>query len=386
MRPAPRLYSAGLTGLRAYAALWVMLFHLNAIVGPKRLYVPVFGQPIDVTPLVTVGWVGVDLFFVLSGFLLTTHLLERWHAVEEGTLMRGYFLARVRRVFPAYWAQLAILLAVAVVAGGGKAPAWLADLPLHLLMIHNVTERTSSAINGVYWTLPIEFSFYLCLPLVARYLARGELMPERESWLRLAALVAPVLAMTWAYRYAVFHAYSASPVSTIVWAVSQLPGTMDQFMMGTGAAAGYRLLKRDHAALVERSGRWSSTALLAVGTCGLVFMMFYIHWIYEAYWSGHWALFAWHTLASFFIACIVLAIAISGTATRLVFENRVVLFLGTISYSIYLWHFPVALWTAGFLDMSGMGLRRFALLATPLVILVSACSYYGAERPFLRRS
>jgi peptidoglycan/LPS O-acetylase OafA/YrhL len=381
-----RLYCPGLTGLRAYAALWVMFFHVNAFVGPKRLTVAAMGVSFDVTPLVTIGWVGVDLFFVLSGFLLTTHLLERWHGAARRDLVRRYFRARILRVFPAYWVQLAVLLSVAIAVREGQVPPWWIHLPLHVPMLHNLSEEASFAINPVYWTLPIEFGFYLCLPLVAGYLARGETLEPQVAWRRLAAIVACLVAATWAYRYAAWLAYAGSAVNTIVWATSQLPGTLDQFIIGSATAAGYRLLKREPASGLARAAQRNSTAMLAVGVCGVISMMYYVDRVHEFYWAGHGSLFVWHTITAGFIAAAVLAIVVSGPATRLVFENPVAMFLGTISYSIYLWHFPVARWVAGLVDLPSLGLGGAALVVTPVVVTVSALSYYLAERPFLRRS
>lgn len=380
-----RLHSDGLTGLRAYAALWVMLHHVNAVVGPKPLVFTLPGLAIDLTPLATIGWVGVDLFFVLSGFLLTTHLLERWPGADRGELLGSYFRARVRRVVPAYWIQLAILLGVAVATGGGRLPEWSRDLPLHALMLHNVTEATSSSINGVYWTLPIEFAFYICLPLFAGYLARGERAGGRTAWLRLAAYVAFGVGLTWACRYAVFVAYSGSPVHTVFWATSQLPGTLDQFVIGSASAAGYRLLGGRAAFEAVRRAPVLSSALLAAGAGGLVAMMYYMHRIHELYWAGHWALFAWHTIAATCVAAVILAIVISGPATRLAFGNRPAVFLGTVSYSIYLWHLPVILWTARFADLPSLGLGAALFLVAAPVLAASTASYYLTERPFLRR-
>jgi peptidoglycan/LPS O-acetylase OafA/YrhL len=380
-----RLYREGLTGLRAYAACWVMLFHVNAFVGPRHLIFRGNGLELDVTPLVTIGWVGVDLFFVLSGFLLTTHLLERWPRVDRGAVLRDYFRARILRVFPAYWAQLAVLLSVAVIAGGGAMPPWSGDLPLHVPMLHNLSERASFAINPVYWTLPVEFGFYLCLPLLASFLAPGEAMGSRAAWLRLAGLLVSVVAVTWVYRYAVFLAYEGRAVNTIVWATSQLPGTLDQFAIGASVAAGYRLLEREIRTATVRARERFSTALFAVGAAGVIAMMYVIHHTPD-YWSGHWLLFAWHTITATFVAIVILAIVISGPATRLVFENRVAVFLGTVSYSIYLWHFPITKWTAGFVDLPSLGLRGALLLLAPIVVAASAVSYYAVERPFLRRA
>jgi peptidoglycan/LPS O-acetylase OafA/YrhL len=139
-------YEEGLTGLRALAACWVMLFHVNAFAGPRVLSVAVFGHDIALHPLITIGWLGVAIFFVLSGFLLTTHLLSSMERGDERILPR-YFAARVRRVIPAYWAQIAILVVVVFVVDR-SAPDWLHYVPQHLVMLQNISELASSAING----------------------------------------------------------------------------------------------------------------------------------------------------------------------------------------------------------------------------------------------
>ena len=107
----------GLTGVRALAALWVLAHHLNAIVGPRVLRVPVAGIEVDITPLLTCGWVGVDIFFVLSGFLLTRQLLDAYESGPAGEANRRFLLHRVLRVYPAYLAQI-----LAVPSGPSVSP------------------------------------------------------------------------------------------------------------------------------------------------------------------------------------------------------------------------------------------------------------------------
>jgi peptidoglycan/LPS O-acetylase OafA/YrhL len=82
---------------------------------------------------------------------------------------------------------------------------------------------------------------------------------------------------------------------------------------------------------------------------------------------------------------LVFGIALSGPLTRFLFESRVVLFLGTISYSLYLWHLPVALWVSQAVDMSRMNIGTFALVAVPPIVAASAASYYLVERRFMAR-
>lgn len=377
MSAPQEFYRDGLTGFRALAAGWVMLFHVNDFAGPRAIGFEMLGARIDIHPLLTCGWVGVDLFFVLSGFLLATHLLERLAHPRPG-LYRRYFAARVRRVFPAYWAQLAVLVLVAVVAGG-SLPAWIGYLPVHLPMLHFVSEQASWAINHVYWTLPIEFAFYLCLPLVARVLADAERRGGARKWAVLIGLYAGAVLLVWAYRYLAWRAYAASPVNTLVWATSQLPGSFDQFMAGVAAAAALRWR------LAAGAPRGLSSMLVAAGLAGVVAMLYVMDQLYLEYWRGHPLLYFWHTATSFSVALAVLGIALGGRLAAALFENRAALWLGAISYSIYLWHYPVLRWLRPGMDAAGAGLAGWLLVAVPLILAASALSYYAVERPFLRR-
>lgn len=379
-----RFYRDGLTGVRALAALWVTMHHLNALVGPKVFAIDVAGLELRFHPLVTVGWVGANIFFVLSGYLLTTHLLESQHARWPNLQFRGYFIARIRRVFPAYWVQLAILFAATAVATRAL-PEWTDTIPLHIPMAHNLTERASGSINAVYWTLPIEFSFYLCLPLVARWLLAAEARGGATRWRVLFLVVVGALAITWSYRYLVFAAYRSEPIPTIVWAISQLPGSIDQFILGTAGAAAWRWSRQDGRQWTVAPRRGTGSALCAASLAALIAWMYFLDSVFAVYWAGHWAVYVWYSGAAACAALLLLSISVSGALPRLLFENRAAVFLGTISYSLYLWHFPIALAFTHAMDVPGMGLAKFTLVALPPIIAVSALSYYFVERPFLHK-
>jgi peptidoglycan/LPS O-acetylase OafA/YrhL len=376
-----RFFRPGLTGIRALAASWVMLFHLNAIYGPAWLGLGVGNFMVDVTPLVTIGWVGVNLFFVLSGFLLTTHLLEEYDPANAGRVLRRYARARFLRVFPAYWAQIAILLAIAWIANGA-APPWARYLPLHFFMAHNLTVESSFAINAVYWTLPIELGFYFCLPLIFRRLvARG--MEPAVLFPRMLIFLAAILVVTLGYRIAAFQAYRNEPVNSIVWAINQIPGTLDQFTFGMLVAVVFRFVRTDPAWATRLSGEAVSTFLFIAGMSGTVAMMYWIHHTPD-YWSGSRLVYVWYTITCVFLAIAVFSIATSSRLTRALFENRAMVFLGTVSYSIYLWHYPVSRLVAEHMDKAAAGRVGFGLAAFAATVAVSAASYYAVERPFMR--
>ena len=169
-----------LTGVRGWAALWVFMYHAWVYAKYPPLVVELFGLPVDLTPLFSMGGVGVTIFFVLSGFLLATPFAQWQAGQRERPRLGRYLFRRVMRVFPAYYVQLAILLLIAVwVPGQPGIDDWGA-LFRHLLMLFTPPPLGTLPINNVWWTLPIEFSFYLVLPLLALLLRPG------RWWLLLA--------------------------------------------------------------------------------------------------------------------------------------------------------------------------------------------------------
>ena len=374
-----RFFRPGLTGIRALAAAWVMVFHLSAIYGPAWMGIGYGDFLIDVSPLITIGWVGVNLFFVLSGFLLTTHLLEQYHSGNRKQVLARYAKSRFLRVFPAYWVQIAVILALAWFVNHAH-PDWMKFLPVHLLMMHNLRVDTSWAINPVYWTLPIELNFYIALPfLIAFVVAKGM---EPQVLLRRMAIVAVAsIAMAIVYRIGVFIWFKDS-VGEIIWAILQLPGSLEEFALGMLAAVLFRHVKADPRWRATRSLDRLATLLFLVGMSGTIAMM---HWVHHTldYWSGSRLPYFWYTMTAAFLAMVVLSISLSSALTRLLFENATVVWLGTISYSIYLWHYPVSMLVA---DWGGKELGRvpFGLAAFAATVAVSAVSYYLVERPFMQ--
>ena len=380
-RPAGRRarYVDGLTGVRALAALWVLAHHLNAIVGPRFVRIPFAGFEVDVTPLLTCGWVGVDIFFVLSGFLLTRQLLEAYDSGDAGEANRRFLLHRVLRIYPAYLAQIAILFAVSW-ASTGAIPPWTGHLPIHLVMLQAATPASEGAINGVYWTLTAEFWFYLCLPwLVAALHAaatRGEAALARRSVL----LYAGALAATIAFRAVMFAASGPESGIPIEWAARQLPATLDIFAAGMVAAIAWRAVDRGGAA---PPGRLSG-ALVAGGLAGIVAMLYVMHVNYLRYWSGGMLFYSWHGVTALFAALMVLGVSLDGRLARALFATAPARYLGDISYSLYLWQFPVALWVAARVPPAS-GEAAYVAAAIAAVLAASALSRHAVERPVLAR-
>lgn len=150
--------------LRGVAALGVVLYHAvlqtaNAV--PNNLFQwPVKG----VQFLTSFGYIGVFLFFVISGFCI--HL--QWaraqtsgqpHKIEFGSFWRR----RLRRLYPPYLIAFALfLLMAAATTGIDITHFFIYDVVMHVLMLHNLDPQTCYSINGVFWTLAVEEQLYLC--------------------------------------------------------------------------------------------------------------------------------------------------------------------------------------------------------------------------------
>ncbi|WP_405663873.1 MULTISPECIES: acyltransferase family protein [unclassified Streptomyces] len=158
-RERPRLYAVD--GLRLVAALMVAVHHY---VGSRRVDQPhnaVWGRPAsEIMPTVfhfaTYGWIGVEVFFVISGFVIC---MSCW-----GRTPRQFFVSRVIRLYPAYWFAIAFTTAVVLAVPGVWGRLKLRDVLLNLTMLQSGSGVAS--VDGVYWTLWSELRFYLLFMIV----------------------------------------------------------------------------------------------------------------------------------------------------------------------------------------------------------------------------
>ncbi|MCB5179107.1 acyltransferase family protein [Streptomyces antimicrobicus] len=155
----PRLYV--LDGLRLIAALSVVAFHWAGV----NIHPEVWGQkPQTLMPdthrFAAYGWMGVQLFFLISGFVIC---MSCW-----GRSPRDYFTSRVVRLYPAYWAGIVITTLVvnfAATVRPSRGPMSISDVLTNLTMLERPLGVTEA--DGVYWTLWIELRFYLLFAVVA---------------------------------------------------------------------------------------------------------------------------------------------------------------------------------------------------------------------------
>lgn len=363
-----------LTGVRALAALWVVGYHVWIATGRPALGWPGADLPWRIDPLLAAGWLGVDVFFVLSGFVLQWQVEHERDAAMlpwRGARAYGRFLGRrVLRVFPAYLACLSILLPLAWLGVGRWTPPALGDTALHLVMTHNAVPEYVGTISGVFWSLPIEWHFYLAFPLGAWILSAGRVWP----------LVALALAIT----FVVHRAVIGDPA--VEWLLAWTPFRAIEFASGMAAASLAKRARGLAPRVADALFVAGAVALLAIGyVCG----RYEILW-----WTGDARTFARMIALSLAIAAMLYAMTVPGAsrAGTAVFGNRAAVWIGMVSYSLYLWHFSVIEFAIDHRlaahrgDASLHDFAALAAVAVPVALAISAASYYAVERVFLDRS
>ena len=304
-------YQPALDGLRALAILTIMLYHGQA-------------------PWPRGGYLGVDLFFVLSGYLITTLLLAEWSTAGAIDLKRFWF-ARARRLLPALFLMLAGVAAYAALLAATTGLARMrGDALATLLYVANwrfafthlsYFEQFGDASPLTHmWSLGIEEQYYLLWPLaliVGLRLAKGRLRPLLAGTL-LAAL-ASALTMTALYRPGVDPSRLYYGTDTRAQALL-LGGSLAIVL----ALRGHRPLPRS---LVQGAA--------VIGFGGFVAMLLLVGD------TVRWMFVGGFTMAAAACALTVVAAAQPGGWLRRIFSAAPLPAIGRISYGLYLWHWPL---------------------------------------------
>lgn len=370
-QPADRRFPA-LDGVRAFAAFAVVCTHVGFISG-RSLRADLLG------PILSRGDFGVALFFVLSGFLLYRPFAL--HAVAGAPAPRpGRFLwRRAVRIVPAM-ALFVVITLTFLTPYRVRA----SDYLQYLLLIQTYDHHDYDPNLAQLWTLAIEVSFYLLLPIIGTLVSRLAGNVRRAVTVQVGLLIGmsvlPVLFNLWQLRY-------LKGSQALLW----LPAYGDWFAIGMGLAL-LSALPREFAVLVTLRRTLTDWAS-APGTCWLIAAVLYLisslpvgnprtlapalFW----QWTGQHALYG---AAAFFIMLPL----ILGNHPGLdrVLGSRVARFGGNISYGVYLWHVPLmpkVQKALGYHEFDGHFLGL--LLATlGCSVAAASASWYLLERPALR--
>ncbi|HTQ52984.1 MAG TPA: acyltransferase [Bryobacteraceae bacterium] len=175
-------------GLRFVAIAAVVAFHFHGFTTPA-------GHD-ALSIAVQHGYRGVNLFYVISGFILGLPFAEQHLKSGPAVRLKRYFLRRLTRLEPPYVLNLAICFALLVLAGGQSARVLGPHLAASMVYLHSLWFGRQSDINPVAWTLEVEVQFYCLAPLLAQVF-RIRAKPIRRTVLAGGILIAGALQMLW---------------------------------------------------------------------------------------------------------------------------------------------------------------------------------------------
>ncbi len=355
---------AALDGIRTIAVFLVILFHVSA-------------------PRTEAGFIGVDIFFVLSGYLITAGLMREIQ--RKGRIsLGGFWLRRFKRLMPAALLTLAAItvwmlwVAPLYQIRSVSTDVWWTLLYVanwHLMAANSYFSDTGAASPLLHmWSLAVEEQFYVAWPLILLAVLGVALLITRRrrqdtpdghvklfghvaGWLTLVLIIASAVTL-----YAVYD-----------------PAFPDRAYMGTDAKAFEPLLGALAAILLTNPGikQWLRRHHLPLGWVGVVVMVALFPFL-----DGPPALYyQWGALV-FSLGALALIVGLvlaegEGLLAR-VLGWEPIAYLGRISYGLYLWHWPLAIWIIG--DREGFRWIR-ALAVVILTIAAAAASYHLVEMP-----
>lgn len=341
-------------GIRFIAIALVVAFHLDDYVGRKAVGSDLGAGGIEFAGrYLGNGNRGVQLFFVLSGFILALPFAGHFLAGRSRPSIRAYYLRRLTRLEPPYVVAMCGLAAAAVVLGTLGASQAVGHLGASLAYAHNLIFGTPSRINGVAWTLEVEVQFYLLAPLLARVFT----VPSRRY--RRGILVTAIVAAA-----ALQNAFLGDTVGR---AELSLLNFVQYFLVGFLFADVYMTSWLESP---RRDSRWWDAVAL-VGWPALLFVDLATD-------VGRWVLPP--------LLFVLFCATFRGRRSGGIFRVHVLTTIGGMCYTIYLLHYPLMSMmsrvtrhvTAG---PYGADLVLQSAIVLPVLLVVSGVFFLAVERP-----
>jgi peptidoglycan/LPS O-acetylase OafA/YrhL len=345
-------------GLRFTAISMVVLFHLNGyLMAKNNLYERGQAATRDwLCRTALVGSHGVELFFVISGFILALPFASHYLMGAPAVSLKKYYLRRLTRLEPPYFITIFLLMALAAWIYPGKASGFNGHLAASLLYLHNLVYGAPSTALGVAWSLEIEVQFYVLIPLLTL------LFSIRRTALRRAVLVAVTLGTMTAQSMFLRH----DPRIAL-----SLLAYIQFFLIGFLLADIYLVTFTES----RQAPYWD---FIALAGWPLLFVTLQsrvlTHWLFPA---------------------VIFAVYCAAFQSRWInrfFSNPWITAVGGMCYSIYLIHYEVISAVGRFTKAIGNQLPNPIYLILQFVLVGSAivvvCGLYFAmlEKPCMRRN
>jgi peptidoglycan/LPS O-acetylase OafA/YrhL len=351
----------GLDHLRALAISLVLLYHYRAFPHPAWMN----------NAFIEFGWCGVDLFFVLSGFLISNQLLVAWQKNQK-IPFREFYIKRIFRIFPPYFFVLLIYILIpAFHERETLAPLW---------KMFSFTQNYGQNIDrfGTFshaWSLCVEEQFYLLLPLILMWVLRSH-MKKNAGW-----LIPAIFLLTMVFRWLSWEIILKPQIDTDDFSMNWYKfiyyptyTRLDGLMVGVGIAALYRFREKWFTFFKPYAN-----GLLVPGLILFVLSLFICMDQHAAFAT----IFGFSLIAiafGFFVISSILPGSFLFKRKTMITEN-----LATLSYSLYLSHKGIIHLTQKWLNGLGLSGGSNWTLLICLVTCLSGALLMRAliEKPFL---
>lgn len=330
-----------LDGLRAMAVFLVIFYHCGFSLVPASL--------------------GLMMFFVLSGFLITWLLLRE--SEEQGSVsLYGFYRRRMLRIFPAFYAYWIGIVLLLLAAGKGVLWPHAFSALFYVVNYYNAVHGDPGTVFSHTWSLAVEEQFYLLWPLVFIRL--------RNNLSKLTIFICCVILAVWLHRFALCFVFNVDQA----YFYSAFDARLDQIMMGCLLAV---LLKRG--VIMSFWKAICSSLFLPVMVLILLFSSIYFGDLLTPRYRD---VFGFGLEPILIAILMVQVISFSSTLQMKWIEWPVFRYLGRISYSLYLYQQITVTFVQKQLDAHPEVLQL--IIAVAFTIITAAVSYHVIERPFLR--
>lgn len=365
-----------LDGLRGIAILLVVIFHFWQITWLNHSFT-VFGLTFDFNFLARGGFIGVEIFFFISGFCLyLPHARHTFFGKQIPSIAR-FTYKRAIKILPSYYLAIILTFAFSDIPFQ-SSEQFIKTIASHIFFTNNIFTSLPK-INGVFWSLAVEIQFYILFPLIAFFF-------RKKPFILFLILI---LIANGFRQYALNF-----DIQSIGYYTAQMPASLDLFACGMIAAHLFAYIKSSGSNATSKKIFIILATLCTITSLAMFSQL--TRWYYDglslgiesSIWQAH------HRLS---LGVVLICITVSGIFSHRIWQrviaNPLFIFLSAISYNLYIWHQLIGTYiysnniiTSTFSNPREDLSWQLSVLLLSLILscIVATLLTYFFERPFMR--